>query len=91
MTRAGTCTYTGSRSGLPGLPDSQDDVGGWDAYPVVHRPAGWDTDRDGIPDAWESAHGFDPASPADGPADRNGDGFTNLEDYLNSLVGEFAK
>ncbi|HYC72879.1 MAG TPA: hypothetical protein VEB66_16835 [Opitutaceae bacterium] len=89
-TRAGTTTYQGSRTGLPGLPDSQDDVGGWDDYPEVHRPAGWDTDGDGMPDAWEEAHDFDPANAADGPADRNGDGYTNLEDYLNSLVGESA-
>lgn len=84
--RAGTFTHKGSRTGLPGLPDSQEDVGGWDNYPEVRRPAGWDTDRDGMPDAWERAHGLNPADAADGPADRDGDGFTNLEDYLNSLV-----
>lgn len=89
-TRAGTTTYKGSRTGLPGLPDSQDDVGGWDAYPEVRRPAGWDTDGDGMPDAWENAHGFDAANAADGAADRDGDGYTNLEVYLNSLVGELA-
>jgi hypothetical protein len=45
-----------------------------------------DTDRDGIPDAWETAHSLDPANPADGAADPNGDGFTNLEEYLDALV-----
>jgi len=89
-TRAGTFTYQGSKTGLPGLPDSQDDVGGWDNYPEIHRPSGWDTDRDGMPDAWEIAHGLNPADPADGATDRNADGYTNLEDYLNSLVGESA-
>ncbi len=89
-TRAGTTTYKGSRTGLPGLPDTQDDVGGWDEYPVVQRPADWDTDRDGMPDSWEKAHGLNPTDPSDGPADRNADGYTNLEDYLNSLVGEAA-
>ena len=87
--RAGSFKFKGSRTGLPGLPDSQDDVGGWDDYPVVQRPADWDTDGDGLPDAWEVAHGLDPQNPADGAADRNGDGYTNLEDYLNSLVGEW--
>ena len=87
-TRAGTVTYKGSVTGLPGLPDSQDDVGGWDDYPVVHRPADWDTDRDGMPDAWEREHGFDPTDVTDGAADRDGDGYTNLEHYLNGLVGE---
>lgn len=89
-TRAGTTTYKGSRTGLPGLPDSQKDVGGWDEYPVVHRPAGWDTDADGLPDAWETAHGLDPRDPKDGAADRNGDGYTNLEDYLNGLIAKPA-
>jgi hypothetical protein len=89
-TRAGTTTYKGSRTGLPGLPDSQDDVGGWDKYPEVRRPAGWDTDADGLPDAWETAHGLDPRDSKDGAADRDGDGYTNLEDYLNSLVGKAA-
>lgn len=89
-TRAGTATYRGSRTGLPGLPDSQADVGGWDDYPEVRRPAGWDTDADGLPDAWETAHGLDPRDPRDGTADRDGDGYTNLEDYLNGLVGESA-
>ena len=87
-TRAGTFTYRGSVSGLPGLPDSQDDVGGWDAYPEERRHDDWDTDSDGMPDAWEMANGLDPKDATDGPADRNGDGWTNLEDYLNGLVGE---
>ena len=47
-TRAGTTTYRGSKSGLPGLPDSQADVGGWEHYPEIHRAADWDTDGDGI-------------------------------------------
>jgi hypothetical protein len=87
-TRDGTYKYKGSVTGLPGLPDSQEDVGGWDNYPEVHRPAGWDTDRDGMPDAWETARGLNAKDATDGAADRNGDGYTNLEDYLNSLVGE---
>lgn len=89
-TRDGTTTFQGSISGLPGLPDSQSDVGGWDDYPEVHRAADWDSDDDGMPNAWETAHGFDPHSPAgdfsEANADPDGDGFTNLEDYLNSLV-----
>ena len=66
--------------------DSQNDVGGWDLYPSVGRPAGFDSDQDGMPDAWERKSGLDPDDPADGNHDRNNDGFTNLEEYMNSLT-----
>lgn len=84
--RAGTTTYKGSRSGLPGIPDSQDDVGGWEEYPEIHRPADWDTDGDGMPDSWESRYGLNPNDAADGPKDEDKDGYTNLEAYLNWLA-----
>ena len=89
-TRAGTFKFKGSKTGLPGLPDSQDDVGGWDDYPEVQRAANWDTDGDGMPDDWELAHGLNPKEASDGHKDLNGDGYTNLEKYLNSLVGEYS-
>lgn len=66
--------------------DSQNDVGGWDPYPPIHRPDNWDTDGDGMPDAWERTVGFDPDNAADGNEDRNSDGYTNVEEYLNSLT-----
>ncbi|MBD5779123.1 T9SS C-terminal target domain-containing protein [Pelagicoccus sp. NFK12] len=84
--RTGTTTFVGSRSGLPGLPDSQTDVGGWEDYPVVHRPENWDTDRDGLPDQWEARKGLDPRDGKDGAEDPDGDGYTHLEDYLNWLA-----
>ncbi len=89
-TREGTAQFTGSVTGLPGLPDSQEDVGGWDEYPEIHRPANWDTDGDGMPDTWEAARNLDSDDATDGNADRNGDSYTNLEEYLGWLVGEFA-
>jgi hypothetical protein len=52
------------------------------------RPAGFDTDNDGMSDAWETAHGLNPSSAADGSGDYNGDGYTNLEKYLNSLADD---
>ncbi len=65
--------------------DSVAQAGGW---PDLERGEPWlDTDADGMPDDWEAAHGLDPADPADGPADRDGDGYTNLEDWLDSLAG----
>jgi hypothetical protein len=33
---------------------------------------------------------LNPNDPADGNGDLNGDGYTNLEKYLNSLVGEYS-
>ncbi len=65
------------------LIDSPREVGGFP--PLRSGPAPADRDRDGIPDAWETARGLDPANPADGrqPA---ADGYTHLEHYLNSLV-----
>ena len=85
-TRSGGFTFRGSRSGLPGLPDSQADVGGWEDYPEIHRPNDWDTDRDGMPDHWEKTHGLNPEDPVDGALDPDGDGYTHLEDYLNALT-----
>jgi hypothetical protein len=63
--------------------DSQEQVGSWPA--LKSAPAPLDTDRDGMPDDWERTHSLDPANPADRNADRNGDGYTNLEEYLNGL------
>ncbi|NOS69481.1 MAG: T9SS C-terminal target domain-containing protein, partial [Verrucomicrobia bacterium] len=80
--RRGTYKFKGSKTGLPGLPDSQDDVGGWENYPEDHHSADWDADSDGMSDDWEKHNGLNPQNPADANVDRNGDGFTNLEEYL---------
>jgi hypothetical protein len=88
--RLGTTTYRGSKSGLPGLPDSQEDVGAWEDYPEMHRAADWDTDGDGMPNTWETRQGLNPDDPADGAADPDGDGYTHLEDYLNWLANGHA-
>ena len=46
-----------------------------------------DSDRDGMPDAWETNRGLDPNT-ADDSGDDDGDGYTNIEEYLSCLVGE---
>ncbi|MBN1180997.1 MAG: T9SS type A sorting domain-containing protein [Bacteroidales bacterium] len=82
----GTYTYTGSISGLPGLPDSQSDVGGFESYPSFTRPDSWDMDHDGLPGWWESLHGLDTNSAlndfSDANADDDQDGYTNIDNYL---------
>ncbi|MBL9125094.1 MAG: hypothetical protein JNG90_15760 [Planctomycetaceae bacterium] len=66
------------------LIDSQDEVGGW---PELHSlPAPQDSDQDGMPDLWERQHGLDPRNADDRNAAAEGDGYTNLEAYLNELV-----
>jgi len=63
--------------------DSQSEVGGWPV--LATAPAPRDSDGDGMPDAWERSHGLDPRK-SDSAGDRDHDGFTNIEEYLNSLV-----
>jgi len=53
--------------------------------PSVARPTGFDTDQDGMPDAWELEHELDPAL-ADNNGDLDRDGYTNLEEYINELA-----
>ncbi|MBQ8921718.1 MAG: RICIN domain-containing protein [Oscillospiraceae bacterium] len=86
----GTYTYTGSRDKLKGIIDTQNDAGG---YPNSSNFKGGtkptDTDGDGMPDAWESAHGLNPNNAADGAVvSLSGDDYTNLELYLNELAGD---
>jgi len=67
---------------------NESQVGGYPVYRSGTPPQ--DTDHDGMPDSWETLHGFNSSDPADGPQDANGDGYTNLEEYLNELAGGVA-
>ena len=40
-----------------------------------------DADADGLPDEWEKKHGLNPGDAADALADKDNDGFTNLEEF----------
>jgi hypothetical protein len=64
--------------------NSQKDVGGWPIYRQGIAPK--DSDQDGIPDDWEISHGLNPHDPSDAALDQDGDGYTNIEKYLNSLA-----
>jgi hypothetical protein len=39
-----------------------------------------------MPDSWEKAQGLNPQDASDGNQDSNGDGYLNLEDYLNGIL-----
>ena len=71
-------------SGRGHILNSQAEVGGWPE--LARAPAPRDSDGDGMPDAWERRHDLNPRDPADGPGDRDGDGYTNVEEYLNGLA-----
>ncbi|WP_238008502.1 cellulose binding domain-containing protein [Dactylosporangium sp. AC04546] len=53
----------------------------WNAA-QVNSPGGWDTDRDGMPNAWERANGLNPNAD-DHNGDADGDGYRNIEEYLD--------
>ena len=53
---------------------------------IIGGPTPLDTDQDGMPDAWEIANGTNPEVPDDKIV--NSDGYTNIEHYINCLVGE---
>lgn len=81
----GTYTYTGSRSGIKGEIDHEDDAGGWEVYPEEHRSADFDTDQDGIPNWYEKVINSD-INTANHNDDPDNDGYTLLEDYLDFMA-----
>ncbi len=65
-----------------GIITTPSQVGG---YPEYHGEPCADADKDGMPDDWEKQHGLDPADPADAGGDRNGDGYTHIEEFIHGL------
>jgi hypothetical protein len=62
----------------------EDAVGG---YPTLLPGSPYaDLDADGMGDAWEEASSLDPRDPTDGSDDLDGDGYTNVEEFLNGSV-----
>jgi hypothetical protein len=70
-----------AREGTGHIIDSPDEVGGWPEYRSGRPPQ--DSDGDGIPDAWETARHLNPHDPTDANLAPGGDGYTNIEHYLN--------
>jgi hypothetical protein len=82
-----TTSTQGYYTHKPGLIDRESDAGGFESLNIepASRPQGWDTDGDGMPDWWEKAVGTNPQQ-ADNNDDRDGDFYTNLEEYLNWMA-----
>jgi hypothetical protein len=78
MVRTGQVTYAQGK----GIITDIKQVGG---YPEYTGTPYKDSDRDGMPDDWEVKHGLNPSDPSDAAGDLNGDGYTNIEKYLNGL------
>jgi hypothetical protein len=58
-------------------------VGG---YPEYKGTPYKDADKDGMPDEWETKHGLNAKNAADASLDRDKDGYTNIEEFINSVV-----
>lgn len=84
--RDGVSTYGGSTKGIKsGIIDTEADAEGFFAWNTDYTVEP-DTDDDGMPDQWESANGLNPLE-----ADNNrlnAEGYTALEVYMASLMGE---
>jgi hypothetical protein len=66
-----------------GIIADPEQVGG---YPTYKGTPYQDADQDGMPDEWETAHGLNPKDAGDASLDRDGDGYTNIEEFINSVV-----
>lgn len=96
-TRDGKATYTGKGDGNgPGIIDSPRDNrpadagSDWSPWPALASTvAPVDTDRDGMPDEWETARGLNPSDPSDALL-TDDEGYTMIECYINSLVEDIT-
>ena len=86
-TRDRKTSTTGYYTKKKGLIDREKDAEGFEGLNIMeaHRETGWDTDNDGIPNWFETLTGSDPDT-ANNNGDADGDGYTDLEDYLNWLA-----
>lgn len=84
--RSGHPKYMGQSAQKPGIIDCPADADGWPQYtevlPIV------DNDHDGMADDWERANGLNPDDAEDGKRVVSKEGYTALEVYLNSPMGE---
>lgn len=69
-------------NGTGGTVSDPADVGGWPFMASATPP--YDGDHDGMPNYWETQHGLNPNAASDGALDAELDGYTNVEEFLNS-------
>lgn len=94
-TRNNQPTYSGSVTKKAGLVDVVSDVKGYTEanFGTGARPAGFDSDNDGMPDAWEKENGLNPNDASDAvlyTLDVK-KYYTNIEVYANYLVEGIVK
>jgi len=77
MVRTGKVTFGN------GIISDPDHVGGYPEYTCTPDEIPTDADGDGMPDDWEKKYGLNPGSASDNSEDTDGDGYTNIEEYLN--------
>jgi hypothetical protein len=78
--------FKGTTLNKAGFIDSPADAEGWPTYAAA--TAYTDNDHDGMDDAWELQNGFDPTNAEDRNVVASREGYTALEIFLNSLMGE---
>lgn len=76
----------GARTG--GLITNPSEVGGWPVLKSTVAPP--DADKDGMPASWETTKGLNPTNAADRNLDRDLDGFTELEEYLDERARQLT-
>lgn len=81
-TRDGSYTYKGYKGGKKGIIDLETDAEGFYDYTIVAPLT--DSDKDGMPDEWETANGCDPNTPDNNK--RHESGYTMLEMYLDYAI-----
>src|SRR3989339_108632 len=75
------------KNGTGTRPDSVSDS----SYPSLASgtyPA--DSDNDGMPNTWETERGLNPNNASDAHNDRDGDGYKNIEEYINGCFPRTA-
>jgi subtilisin family serine protease len=74
-------TNSQSCGGVPGT-DIPNNTYGWGRVDALAALGLGDNDGDGMPDWWELWHGLNPNDPSDAALDSDGDGVSNLDEYL---------